>query len=181
MNPTKQYLRKPPASAARNPENRRIIGLDPGLAFSGWGVVEWDRRILRHVAHGCIETSPDIPHAERLLVIYRRFRAVLEGYAPDESAMETLYFARNVTSALMVAEARGVIAMTLAQQGLSVREFSPKVIKQAVVGRGEADKAQVQEMVRVILGLPAVPAPDHAADALGAAVCCAHTACWDRA
>ena len=156
-------------------ESRRIIGLDPGLAFSGWGIIEWDRIRIRHIAHGCIETRNDIPHARRLFALYERIKTVLDAYTPDESAMETLYFARNVTSALSVAEARGVIAMTLAQRGLSVREFSPKVIKQAVVGRGGADKAQVQEMVRLILGLDAVPTPDHAADALGAAVCCAHT------
>ncbi|MDR2518852.1 MAG: crossover junction endodeoxyribonuclease RuvC [Spirochaetaceae bacterium] len=153
-----------------------MIGLDPGLAFSGWGVIEWDRIRIRHIAHGCIETQCHIPHPRRLFAIYQQISAVLDDYSPDESAMETLYFARNVTSALLVAEARGVIAMTLAQRGLSVREFSPSAIKQAVAGRGAADKAQVQEMVRLILGLPAVPAPDHAADALGAAVCCAHTA-----
>jgi crossover junction endodeoxyribonuclease RuvC len=89
--------------------------------------------------------------------------------------METLYFARNVTSAFPVAEARGVLCMALAEQGLSVQEYSPKVIKQAVLGRGAADKAQVQDMVRIILGLDVIPKPDHAADALAAAVCCAHT------
>ncbi|MHB9292142.1 putative crossover junction endodeoxyribonuclease RuvC [Hollandina sp. SP2] len=111
---------------------------------------------------------------ERLFLIYKQFRGVLRTYNPTESAMETLYFARNVTSAIPVAEARGVFCMALAEQGLSVQEYTPKVIKQAVIGRGVADKAQVQEMVRIILGLDAIPKPDHAADALAAAVCCAH-------
>jgi crossover junction endodeoxyribonuclease RuvC len=107
--------------------------------------------------------------------MYQQFRGVLEAYNPTESAMETLYFARNVTSAIPVAEARGVLCMALAEQGLSVQECTPKIIKQAVVGSGAADKAQVQDMIRIILGLDAVPKPDHAADALAAAVCCAHT------
>jgi crossover junction endodeoxyribonuclease RuvC len=152
---------------------RRIIGVDPGLASTGWGVVETDTRRIIHLAHGCIETKADRPRAERLFSIYTAFRSVLETWRPDESAMETLYFARNISSALPVAEARGVLSLALAERGLPVREFSPKAIKQAVVGRGSADKAQIQELVRIILGLEAIPRPDHAADALGAAVCAA--------
>lgn len=157
---------------------RRIIGIDPGLASSGWGIIELDKQRIRYVAHGSIETEADRPHSDRLLCIYEHFCRVLKTYNPGESAMETLYFARNVTSAIPVAEARGVLCMTLAQWGLAVREFTPRIIKQAVVGRGAADKNQVQDMVRIILGLDAVPKPHHAADALGAAVCCAHTAPW---
>ena len=95
-------------------------------------------------------------------------------YQPQEAAIETLYFARNAKSAIPVAEARGVLSMALAEQGLPVREFSPNGIKQAVVGAGKAEKRQIQEMVRLILGLETIPKPDHAADALGAAICCAH-------
>ncbi|MDR0568098.1 MAG: crossover junction endodeoxyribonuclease RuvC, partial [Spirochaetaceae bacterium] len=146
-----------------------------GLASSGWGIVEADARRIRYIAHGCIETKPDLPHSERLLHIYEQFRRVLETYAPTESAMETLYFAKNVTSAIPVAEARGVLCVVLALRGLAVREYTPAVIKQSVVGRGAADKTQVQNMVRIILGLPEIPKPDHAADALGAAVCSANT------
>jgi crossover junction endodeoxyribonuclease RuvC len=154
---------------------RRIIGVDPGLAASGWGVIDFDHQRIRYIAHGCIETKADRPRSERLFAIYGSFRAVLETYHPTESAIETLYFARNVSSAIPVAEARGVLCMSLAEWGLPVREFTPNAIKQAVVGRGAADKAQVQDLVRLILGLPSIPTPDHAADALGAAVCCAHT------
>jgi crossover junction endodeoxyribonuclease RuvC len=154
---------------------RRIIGIDPGLASSGWGIVEYRDNRLLHIAHGCIETKPDLPRARRLLVIYTSIRSILERYKPSSAAMEILYFARNVSSALPVAEARGVLSMALAEQGLDLREFTPNDIKKTVVGEGRAAKDQVQEMLRLILGLQEPPRPDHAADALGAAVCAAHT------
>jgi crossover junction endodeoxyribonuclease RuvC len=120
-------------------------------------------------------TKADRPRAERLFAIYRAFREILETWLPVESAMEKLYFSRNVSSALPVAEARGVLCMALAEQGLPVREFTPNAIKQGVTGSARADKAQVQEMVRFILALEGVPKPDHAADALASAICAAHT------
>jgi crossover junction endodeoxyribonuclease RuvC len=162
-------------SKKESPPARRIIGIDPGLASSGWGIVDFDGRRLRYIAHGCIGTKADLPRAERLFFIYRTMRDVLETYRPAESAVEILYFARNVSSALPVAEARGVLSMALAEQGIPVREFTPNMIKQAVLGRGAAEKSQIQEMVRIILGLDSVPSPDHAADALGAAICAAHS------
>jgi crossover junction endodeoxyribonuclease RuvC len=116
-----------------------------------------------------------MPRAERLFFIYETIQNVLELYRPSESAIENLYFARNKTSAMAVAEARGVLCMTLCRFGLPVREFSPNAIKQAVAGAGKAEKSQVQEMVRLILGLPEIPEPDHAADALAAAICAANT------
>jgi crossover junction endodeoxyribonuclease RuvC len=149
--------------------------VDPGLASSGWGVIDFDNRRLRHVAHGSIETRAGSPRAERLLSIYEQFRVILETYCPAESAIETLYFGRNVTSAILVAEARGVLSLALAQRGFAVREFTPNALKQAVAGGIKADKRQVQEMVRILLGLEAIPEPDHAADALAAAICCAHS------
>ncbi|MDR3333692.1 MAG: crossover junction endodeoxyribonuclease RuvC [Treponema sp.] len=165
-------LNKPPASPEHS---RRIIGVDPGLAASGWGIIDFDHQRIRYIAHGCIETKADRPRSERLFSIYDRFRTLLEIYHPSEGAIETLYFSKNVSSAIPVAEARGVLCMSLAERGLPVREFTPNTIKQAVVGRGTADKAQVQDLVRIILGLPSIPTPNHAADALGVAVCCAHT------
>jgi crossover junction endodeoxyribonuclease RuvC len=155
---------------------RRIIGVDPGLASAGWGLIDFDRQRLIYIAHGCIETTPEQSIPERLFSIYKAFCAVLDAYGPGESAIETLYFARNVTSALSVAEARGVLSMALAERGVPVREFTPLAIKRAVVGGGRAAKGQIQEMVRLLLGLSTIPTPDHAADALGAAVCCAHSA-----
>jgi crossover junction endodeoxyribonuclease RuvC len=151
------------------------MGVDPGLSSVGWGLVEIAGSRLRYVAHGCIETKADRPQAERLFSIYTAFREALAAWLPTESAMEKLYFARNVSSALPVAEARGVLSMALAEQGLPVREFTPNAIKQAVTGAARADKAQVQEMVKFILALDAIPKPDHAADALASAICAAHT------
>jgi crossover junction endodeoxyribonuclease RuvC len=155
--------------------NRRIIGIDPGLASSGWGIVEYRDTRLCHIAHGCIETKPDLPRARRLLAIYTAIRSILELYKPAAAAMEILYFARNTSSALPVAEARGVLSMAVVEQGLELREFTPNAIKKAVVGESRASKEQVQEMLRLILGLKEPPRPDHAADALGAAVCAAHS------
>ncbi len=161
------------AAAAGGP-SRRIIGVDPGLAAAGWGVVDAVGSRVIHVAHGCISTKPDKPRPERLLFIYRSFLEVVDLYRPTEAGMETLYFAKNITSAMPVAEARGVLCLSLAERGIEVREYTPMAIKQAVVGRGAAEKSQVQELVRLILALKDVPKPDHAADALGAAVCRAH-------
>jgi crossover junction endodeoxyribonuclease RuvC len=154
---------------------RRILGVDPGLASSGWGIVDFDQQRLRYIAHGCIKTNPDRPGPERLFAIYKAFCSVLDTYTPGESAIENLYFGKNITSAIPVAEARGVFCMALAQREIPVFEVTPALIKQAVVGGGAADKGQIQEMVRIILGLETVPTPDHAADALGAAICCAHS------
>jgi crossover junction endodeoxyribonuclease RuvC len=152
------------------------VGVDPGLAATGWGVIETDGQDLTYIAHGYIETKADCPRGERLCAIYTAFREVLDAYSPAESAMETLYFGRNVSSAMGVAEARGVLSLVLAIRGLPVREFTPNAIKQGVVGHSRGvDKSQVQEMIKLILNLKAIPRPDHAADALGAAVCAANT------
>jgi crossover junction endodeoxyribonuclease RuvC len=156
-------------------DGRRIIGVDPGLAASGWGMLEYSGQRARHLAHGCIETPPTQSRCERLLAIYRGIRAVIEKWRPGEAAVEVLFFARNVKSAIPVAEARGVLCMALAEAGLSVRELTPNAIKQGVSGVAGADKRQVQEMVRIILGLEAAPRPDHAADALAAAICAANS------
>jgi crossover junction endodeoxyribonuclease RuvC len=153
---------------------RRIIGVDPGLASTGWGVIDASRQRLRYIAHGCIETRAGLPRAERLFFIHESLMNVLEIYKPSESAIENLYFAKNKTSAMAVAEARGVLCMTLYQYGLPIHEFTPNNIKQAVAGTGKAEKAQIQEMVRLLLALPVIPEPDHAADALAAAICAAN-------
>jgi crossover junction endodeoxyribonuclease RuvC len=154
---------------------RRIIGVDPGLASTGWGVVEYSGSRLRYIAHGCIETPASQARGERLFFIYQSFVKILDTYQPGESAIENLYFGRNISSAMAVAEARGVLSMALSQRMLPVMELTPNAIKKAVVGESSAGKAQIQDMVRLILGLPEIPRPDHAADALGAAVCAAHS------
>ncbi len=149
---------------------RRILGIDPGLASTGWGVVEQRGGQYRLVAYGCIETPADEVHGVRLQAIYQRMTAVIEEFQPDEAGMETLYFAKNVTSAMAVAEARGVVTLCLAQHCIPLGEYTPNTIKQSVSGTVKADKKIVQEYVRLLLHLEAIPRPDHAADALAAAI-----------
>jgi crossover junction endodeoxyribonuclease RuvC len=137
--------------------------------------VEYAGSKFRYISHGCIETSASQARGERLFFIYQSFVEILEAYKPAESAMENLYFGRNISSAMAVAEARGVLSMALAQRMLPVMELTPNAIKKAVVGESSAGKGQIQDMVRLILGLEEIPRPDHAADALGAAICAAHS------
>ena len=155
---------------------RLVIGIDPGLASTGYGIVAFRSNRLVYVAHGVIKTSPESIHQDRLLIIFRELNAVLETYRPLEAGMETLYFAKNVSSAMGVAEARGVVTLALALRGIPLGEYTPHGIKQAVVGIARADKKQVQESVRLLLGLPEIPKPDHAADALAAAITRINTA-----
>jgi crossover junction endodeoxyribonuclease RuvC len=153
---------------------RRIIGIDPGLASTGWGIVDYDKSRIKYLAHGCIETEAAQPRAERLFLIYREINNILDTYSPTEAAMETLYFGKNVSSAIAVAEARGVLSLAMAERNLRLTECTPNQIKQAVVGVKKAEKEQVQQMVAFLLGMPVIPQPDHSADALGAAICAAH-------
>lgn len=152
----------------------RVIGIDPGLANAGWGVVDVNRNRLTYVAHGSIKTESGLPAPIRLKEIFNQIQDVIALYKPEESGIETLYFAKNVKSALPVAEARGVLTLGLVLSGLNVGEYTPLQIKQAVVGNGRADKNQVQQMVKLLLGLDKIPKPDHAADALAAAICHVH-------
>ena len=153
---------------------RRIIGVDPGLASTGWGLIEFSRGKCRYIAHGCIETQAEEKRPERLVRIYKSFLKILKTHTPTEAAIEHLFFGKNISSAMLVAEARGVLLLALGSQGLPVLELTPNAIKQAVVGVTKADKNQIQEMVRFLLGLQEIPSPDHAADALAAAICAAH-------
>ncbi|MCL2210317.1 MAG: crossover junction endodeoxyribonuclease RuvC [Treponema sp.] len=155
----------------RRKTSRRVLGIDPGLASTGWGVLDdIDGRIC-YIDHGVITTKADCLRADRLFFILQCIRSLLDKYKPAEAAIETLYFGRNVTSAIPVAEARGVISAAIAEKNITLHEFTPNAIKSGVVGSASADKKQVQEMVRIILGLDKIPKPDHAADALGAAIC----------
>jgi crossover junction endodeoxyribonuclease RuvC len=152
---------------------RRIIGIDPGLASTGWGVLDCENGKILYIDHGHIETSPELPRAQRLFFIQQSIRSILDNYKPREAAIETLYFGRNISSAIPVAESRGVISAALAEKGIIILELTPNAIKKGVVGILKADKKQIQEMVKIILGLDKIPKPDHAADALGAAICAA--------
>jgi len=162
-------------AAAEKLPRRIIIGIDPGLASTGWGVIESTRSRIRYVAHGCIETSADENRGERLVHIYKSFLKVLKTHKPVEAAIENLYFGKNISSAMTVAEARGILLMAICNHGSPVLELTPNAIKKAVVGVTKADKKQIQEMVRLLLGLSEIPKPDHAADALAAAICAANT------
>jgi crossover junction endodeoxyribonuclease RuvC len=148
-----------------------LIGIDPGLAATGWGVVRFDGTRFRHVAHGVLETGPELGLPDRLRTLYEGILSLLEEYRPDEAGVEELYFARNVASAIPVAHARGVVVLALGQRGVPTGFYQPQQVKQAVIGRGRAEKSQVQRLVAVLLGLDKVPSPDHAADALAVAVC----------
>lgn len=152
----------------------RILGIDPGLANTGFGIIDFYKGRYRMVSYGSITTSSDSPHGERLLTIYNRLCAIIDEFKPSEAGMETLYFARNVSSAMGVSEARGVVSLCLAQHCIKLGEYTPNQIKKAVTGNTTADKELVQNFVKLLLGLETVPRPDHAADALAGAITHVH-------
>jgi crossover junction endodeoxyribonuclease RuvC len=147
------------------------MGIDPGLASVGYGVLESSSGRLRHLCHGCIATPKEKGTGERLLMIFATVADLIEEWEPATAAMESLYFWRNVSSAMPVAEAKGVIRLAFARAGVDFVEFSPTAIKQAVSGSARAEKNEVQEMVKLLLRLKDIPKPDHAADALATAIC----------
>jgi len=151
-----------------------VLGIDPGLASLGWGVVSSVQGKHKHLGHGVIKTSPDQAPERRLIQIFTEINELLDQFQPQETAIENLFFVKNITSGLPVAEVRGVLQLAFAQRGLTIGQYNPTQIKLALVGVGQADKRQVQEMVKLLLGLPDIPKPDHAADALAAAVCHLH-------
>jgi crossover junction endodeoxyribonuclease RuvC len=151
------------------------LGVDPGTAILGYGVVAGEDEPVA-VAYGVLRTPSDQPMPARLLTLYEGVRALIAEHRPDVLAIEQLLFGRNVTTALAVGQARGVVLLAAAQAGMPVAEYKPAQVKEAVVGYGKAEKQQMQEMVRMLLQLPAVPHPDDAADALAVAICHVHTA-----
>jgi crossover junction endodeoxyribonuclease RuvC len=151
----------------------RIIGIDPGSRSTGFGVIDSNGRHSRRVTSGCIRVGTH-PWPDRLRTIYDQVAALVAEHRPHELAVEQLIFARDATAALKLGQARGAILCAGLKSGLVVHEYSPKSVKLAVVGTGGADKAQVQHMVRVLLGLAATPAEDEA-DALAIALCHAHS------
>ena len=152
-------------------EKRVILGIDPGLANTGWGVIEQMGPRLRCLAYGCISTDTSMEFSQRLLKLYKQMSLVVERYHPTCVGIETVWFGANTQSAFATGQARGAVLVACAQAGLSVGEFPPSKIKLAVVGEGTANKAQVEYMVKQILNLDVEPHPDHAADALAAAIC----------
>lgn len=155
--------------------NLRIIGIDPGIAIVGFGVVDKEGSKLRPVQYGCIETPAHTGEAVRLRMIFDSLGQLIDNYEPEQMAIEKLFFNRNVTTALSVAQARGVIILAGVNKNLPVTGYTPLQVKQAIVGYGKAEKRQVQEMVRMFLNLRETPKPDDAADALAIAICHAHS------
>ena len=154
----------------------RVIGIDPGYALVGYGVVDYVGNRFRTIDYGVIETPADMPFPQRLERIWDELSVILARHKPDEMGIEKLFFARNTSTALDVAQARGVLQLCGTKHDVVISEYTPVQIKQAVVGYGQADKNQVQQMTKSILGLTAIPKPDDAADALAVAICHAHSA-----
>jgi crossover junction endodeoxyribonuclease RuvC len=153
-----------------------VIGIDPGTAITGYGLVqENEDGDLSVVNFGVILTSADMPMPERLLELYHRLRELMLLHHPQSGAVEKLFFQRNVRTALAVGQARGIVLLAMAECGIPVAEYTPLEVKLAVAGYGGADKNQVQQMVRALLSLPDIPRPDDAADALAIAICHFHS------
>jgi crossover junction endodeoxyribonuclease RuvC len=150
----------------------RILGIDPGTATTGYGVVEEDSQgQLVSAGYGTIITPPDMAVEKRLLSIYEQLHEIILLYKPQAAAVEKLFFYKNVTTAMAVGQARGVVVLCFAQASLPIGEYTPLEVKQAVTGYGSADKKQIQQMVKVLLHLETIPKPDDAADALAIAIC----------
>ena len=146
-----------------------ILGIDPGYARCGYGILETEGQGFKVLTYGCIETSKDEAMPERLKRVYDEISRLVAEFEPDKAAVEKLFFAKNTKTALAVAQARGVILLALAENKLPIVELTAMQIKQALTGYGGADKAQMQEMTKIILKLAEIPRPDDAADALGVA------------
>jgi len=149
----------------------RVLGIDPGSGSTGYGIIDTDGSEHKSVAYGAIKTQARRPYQERLLKIHTELDRILSREQPEVMAIEGVFHAANVQSALKLGHARGIALLVAAQHGMAVYEYSPLEIKNAVVGYGRAEKSQIQTMVRLILDLPEIPAPDDAADALAAAIC----------
>ena len=154
----------------------RVLGVDPGSIKSGYGIIDEQENTLIMVEYGVIRTAPKTPLAQRLLQISSRLQQLIAQFHPQVLAIEDIFFAHNVKSALKLGQSRGAILLTAAQAGLDIAEYTPLEVKQSVVGYGRADKSQVQQMVKVLLHLKEIPKPDDAADALAIAICHHHSA-----
>jgi crossover junction endodeoxyribonuclease RuvC len=148
----------------------KILGIDPGIGRTGWGVIEAERGELRVEKYGCIETSMDTPVEKRLQEVYEQISALIKEYEPDEFAIEELFFNTNAKTALVVGQARGVILLAAAEKNIPISVYTPLQVKIAVTGYGRAEKAQVGIMVKTLLKLPSVPKPDDTSDALAVAL-----------
>jgi crossover junction endodeoxyribonuclease RuvC len=153
-----------------------VMGIDPGTAMCGYGLVSREGSLVRMVDYGCIQTLNDRALPERLVFIHQAVRELIEEHRPAWLGVERLFFNKNVQTAFAVGQARGVVLLAAAQAGVPVLEYGPHEVKMAVTGYGRAPKDQVQRMVQAILGMTVLPRPDDAADALAVAICAAHSA-----
>lgn len=151
-----------------------ILGIDPGTATTGFGVILKEKNQIKYIDCGYIATTPKDSSADRLLIINNAMEELIKKYKPQLAAVENLFFAKNITTAMAVAQARGVILATLAKHKVILQEYTPLQVKQALTGYGRADKNQIQKMVKNILNLDKVPKPDDSADALAIAICAAY-------
>lgn len=152
-----------------------ILGIDPGTALIGLGLIEYKNKKVSLKSYGCIKTSPNQTTAERLADLYTQLKKFIRKNQPDLMAVEDLFFFKNLKTAIKVSQARGVILLAAAQQKIKIYEMTPLQVKQALTGYGRAEKKQIQQMVKALLNLKEIPQPDDAADALAVAICCAHS------
>lgn len=155
----------------------RILGIDPGIAIVGWGVIEYSGNRFRTLGYGSVQTPSSMSTEQRLVEVHRGIGELIDTYKPDCMSIEELFWNTNQTTGIRVSEARGVILLAAAQRKLDIFEYTPLQVKQAVVGYGRAEKKQVISMVTMLLGLEKPPKPDDTADALGLAICHAHSGC----
>lgn len=153
----------------------RILGIDPGFAIVGWGIVDFVGSRFKVIAYGSIQTPATMPIEQRLSAIYDELSSLIDKFSPEAMAVEELFFNTNITTGIKVAQARGVIILAAQKKGVPISEYTPLQVKQAVTGYGRAEKKQVITMVTMLLGLESPPKPDDTADALAIAVCHAHT------
>ena len=149
----------------------RILGIDPGIAIVGYGVVDKEGNRYKTVAYDAVTTRAHTPLEERLLLVYKGIDEIIKMYKPDAMSIEELFFNNNAKTAVAVGQARGVILLAAVQNGIPIYEYTPLQVKQALTGYGRASKSQIQQMMKSILGLESVPKPDDVADALAIAVC----------
>lgn len=152
-----------------------IIGVDPGTAIIGFGLIKDTKRKLEMIEYGCIKTDPKYSTAERLLKLDKDLEKIIKKHKPDKAAVEDIFFFKNLKTAIKVSQARGVILARLAKMHIPICEYTPLQVKQAVTSYGRAEKKQVQQMVKLLLNLKSIPKPDDAADALAVAICCANS------
>jgi len=158
-----------------------VLGIDPGTALTGYGIIQNEAGgSIQLVEYGVIETQAEDPMSMRLLVIFRALRELVGKHQMESAAVEKIFFQRNVSTAMSVGQARGVVLLALAEAGLEIEEYTPNDIKLAITGYGGADKGQVQRMVKALLNLDAIPKPDDAADALAVAICHLHSRSFNR-